>query len=605
MTEKRRPTRAEVPEELTWDLTALFKDRETWLAELGKIMPQTEKLQRYRGNLTQSPKHFMQAFDELEELNIKMVQLRTYASLKRSGDGTDMQNQADMMAFAQVGTAFAAATAFFESEILALEPADFEALVNAPEVLEVKPFLQQVYHMKAHSLGAEAEEVLANLGQLMDAPYNIYLNSKAADMQFEPFVDGEGNVLPNSFALFESKYESQADTTLRRNAYASFVKTLDKYKNTYAAVYAAEVNKQVALRKIRGYESVTDYLLDSQFVTREMYENQLDVIYKELAPHMQKLAKIRQKQLGLDEMRFCDLKAPLPTSYSVPVSVDKVRDIIVNALAVMGDDYVEMLNRAFDERWIDFVDNVGKSTGAFCSSPYGAHPYVLITYTGDMRSAFLLSHELGHAGHFHNANREQRLCNTRPSRYFIEAPSTMNEMLVAQYLLKEDDSPELKKFVIINLMGTYYHNFVTHLLEAEFQRRVYTAAEKGVALTTKMLCNTKLEVIKGFWGDAVVIDDAAGLTWMRQPHYYMGLYPYTYSAGLTISTAVSQAIAKEGQPAVDRWLKVLRSGGTKTPLELAKMAGVDMSSKRQIQEVVAHVGSLIDELGELYEADAK
>jgi len=343
-------------------------------------------------------------------------------------------------------------------------------------------------------------------------------------------------------------------------------------------------------------------LLEPQYVSKELYENQLDVIFHELAPHMRKMAKIKEKQLGLDhKIRFCDLKAPLPIFYNAPVTIDSVRDIIVEALAVLGEDYQGMIKRAFADRWIDYGDNIGKSTGAFCSSPYGVHPYVLVTYTGTMRSAFLLSHELGHAGNSYNVQRAQRVFDSRLSMYFSEAPSTMNEMLVAQYLMGMNDDPALKHFVITNLLGTYYHNFVTHLLEGEFQRRVYLAAEKGVALTAKWLSATKLAVIREFWGDAVDVDDDAGMTWMRQPHYYMGLYPYSYSAGLTVATIAAQNIKEEGQPAVDRWLQVLRTGGTLTPVEVAKLAGVDMTTPQPIKDTVAYVGSLIDELGELYE----
>jgi oligoendopeptidase F len=207
-----------------------------------------------------------------------------------------------------------------------------------------------------------------------------------------------------------------------------------------------------------------------------------------------------------------------------------------------------------------------------------------------------LAHELGHAGHFAMAGRYQRLHNTRPSRYFIEAPSTMNEMLLAQSILAKTTDSRKRRSVILQLLGTYYHNFVTHLLEGELQRRVYAHAEAGKPITANVLSELKGEILSTFWGDAVEIDEGARLTWMRQPHYYMGLYPYTYAAGLTASTAVSQMIQEEGKPAAERWLEVLKAGGTKKPLELMKMAGVDMSSPEPIRKAVAYVGSLVDEL---------
>ena len=299
-------------------------------------------------------------------------------------------------------------------------------------------------------------------------------------------------------------------------------------------------------------------------------------------------------------MHFYDLKAPLDSAFNPPANYESIQKVIIDALGILGDQYTDIIKRAFSERWIDYSDNIGKSTGAFCASPYGVHSYILISYQESMRSAFTLAHELGHAGHFNIANRTQRIFDTRPSTYFIEAPSTMNEILLANHLMKSSDSNQMKRWVILQLMGTYYHNFVTHLLEAEFQRRVYSHAEKGGSLTAKALNNFKLSVIKEFWGDAVEIDDAAGMTWMRQPHYYMGLYPYTYSAGLTASTAVAKQIFDEGQPAVDRWLSVLAAGGTLNPHDLMLKAGIDMSSAKPIENAVASVGELVSDLEKLF-----
>ncbi|HLQ71301.1 MAG TPA: M3 family metallopeptidase, partial [Bacillota bacterium] len=268
---------------------------------------------------------------------------------------------------------------------------------------------------------------------------------------------------------------------------------------------------------------------------------------------------------------------------------------------VMGPEYTEIMKKGIQNRWIDRSDNVGKATGAFCSSPYGVHPYILVTWTNAMRGAFILAHELGHAGHFYLAGKNQALVNTRPSTYFVEAPSTINELLLAEHLMGKTDDKRMKRWVITQLLGTYYHNFVTHLLEGEYRRRVYALAEEGTPLTEQVLSTQKKEALSNFWGDDVVLDDGAELTWMRQQHYYMGLYPYTYSAGLTVSTAVAEKIKSEGKPAVDRWLDVLRAGGTKKPLDLIKQAGVDMSKPDAIKKAVAYVGSLVDELEKSYE----
>src|SRR5699024_5940656 len=318
------------------------------------------------------------------------------------------------------------------------------------------------------------------------------------------------------------------------------------------------------------------------------------------APHMRKYAKLLKSQLGVDELKFCDLQAPLDPEFNPKTTFEEAKSTILDALKVMGPEYSEIMKNGLNERWVDYADNIGKSTGAFCSSPYGVHPYILITWTDTMRGAFVLAHELGHAGHFYLAGKNQELVNTRPSTYFIEAPSTMNEMLLANHLLEKTDDSRMRRWIISQLLGTYYHNFVTHLLEGEYQRRVYELAEAGTPLTASVLSEQKKEALESFWGDSVTIDEGASLTWMRQPHYYMGLYPYTYSAGLTVSTLMSQKILKEGQPAVEQWLDVLKAGGTLKPLDLIKKAGIDMSKPDAIKEAVDDDRSLVDELVESY-----
>ncbi|MBT2683345.1 oligoendopeptidase F [Bacillus sp. ISL-37] len=600
---EKRLIRTEVPEDLTWNLDDLFLSDQEWETALKEIEDDVKKFADFKGSLHTGSKALLECLTAQEELTKKLVKVRTYASLKQSADGTDPVNQANSSKVAAIGTQASSALSFISSEILDFEDGKIEEFLQEEPGLEpFKKNLLELLETKKYTLSPETEEVLAALGEVHSAPYNVYGMAKLADMQFSSIRDEEGNELPVSFALFESRYEFSPDTYVRRKAYESFVSTLKQYQNTIAATYATEVKKQVTLAKLRNYESVTHMLLEPQQVTPEMYNNQIDIIYKELAPHMRRFAELKKKVLGLDKMMFCDLKAPFDPEFDPEITYEEARELITESLKVMGPDYTAMIEKGFDERWVDLTDNVGKSTGAFCSSPYGSHPYILITWADNMRGCFTLAHEFGHAGHFYLANQNQRIMNVRPSMYFIEAPSTMNEMLLAQYLLeKNKNDAQMSRWVILQLLGTYYHNFVTHLLEAEYQRLVYAHAEAGKALTAKSLTEIKTDVLKGFWGDTVEIDEGAGLTWMRQPHYYMGLYPYTYSAGLTASTAVSQLIQEEGQPAVDRWLDVLRAGGTMKPLELLKHAGLDMSTPEPVRKAVAYVGSLIDELEQSYQ----
>ncbi|MEH7456929.1 oligoendopeptidase F [Bacillus sp. JJ1127] len=599
---EKRLTRSEVSTELTWDLTDLYASDQDWENARKELEEEIKKVDAFKTKLHTGSKTLLDCLLLQEQLLMKLIKLVAFASLNESTDRTDPIIQANSSKISTLGTKLYTALSFIPTEILTLEEGTIEKYLQ--EEAELEPFrksLLEILESRKHKLLPETEEVLAALGEVHGAPYKIYGMTKLADMAFSPIQDEQGTELPVSFALFESRYEFSPNTDIRRKAYTSFVSTLKQYKNTVATTYATEVTKQVTLARLRKYESATHMLLDPQKVTFEMYNNQIDIIYKELAPHMRRFAKLKKKVLGLEQMLFCDLKTPLDPDFNPTITSEEASKLILESLKVLGPEYSEIMKKGFKERWVDLADNVGKSTGAFCSSPYGSHPYILITWQDNMRGCFTLAHEFGHAGHFYLANKNQRIMNVRPSMYFIEAPSTMNEMLLAQHLLATNEDKRMRRWVILQLLGTYYHNFVTHLLEAEYQRRVYALAEDGKALTATTLTEVKTAVLSEFWGDTVEIDEGAGLTWMRQPHYYMGLYSYTYSAGLTASTAVSQLIQEEGQPAVNRWLDVLRAGGTMEPLELMKHAGVDMSKPDPIRKAVSYVGSLIDELGRSYQ----
>ncbi|PRT33682.1 oligoendopeptidase F [Bacillus wiedmannii] len=599
---EKRHIRAEVPTELTWDLSDLYESDKEWETALRVLTDDIKKIEAFKGQLHTSPTTLLHCLLLEEELLMKLTKLYSYANLKESTDRTNPVIQANSSKIAALWTKVHTALSFIHNEILSFDEGTIEKYLTKETKLE--PFrksLLDILQKRPHTLSPETEEALAALGEVHSSPYKIYGMTKLADMDFTPIQDEQGNELPISFALFESKYEFSPSVDIRRKAYSSFVSTLKRYKNTVATTYATEVKKQVTLSRLRKFESVTHMLLEPQKVPLEMYDNQLDIIYKELAPHMRRFADLKKKVLGLDQMLFCDLHAPLDPEFNPSITYEEAGKLIQDSLQVLGDEYGSIIAKGFKERWVDLADNVGKSTGAFCSSPYGSHPYILITWQNTMRGCFTLAHEFGHAGHFYLANKNQRIMNVRPSMYFVEAPSTMNELLLAQHLLATTDDKRMRRWVILQLIGTYYHNFVTHLLEGEYQRRVYTLAEEGEALTATTLTEIKTNVLSTFWGNSVEIDEGAGLTWMRQPHYYMGLYSYTYSAGLTASTAVAQMIKEEGQPAVDRWLDVLRAGGTMKPLELMKHAGVDMSKPDAIRKAVSYVGSLIDELERSYQ----
>ncbi len=591
--EKKVLKRSEVKLEETWDLSRLYQTEELYLADVSKLVNLVKEFKlNYEGKINDE-KVLINSLDDYQELMKLFTYTSTYQSLHSSVDQTNLANIERQGKYAMLSSELQKDLTFYYSSLLDLS----DDILNKAITLngDYKGYLEDVILEKKHRIEPVVEKALAEFNQVLNAPYANYNLFKFADMKFNEFVvDGNGHA--QSFTLFENEWQFDVRTNLRRPAFESFYNTLSLYENGLANNYKTHVLKEKAYANLKGYESVIDYLLVNQKVSADMYHRQIDLIMKHLSGPMRKFAKLLQEIHGLDEMTYADLNLPVDEGFEPNITVKEAKDYSVNALSVLGEEYQEMVKRAFDERWIDFPQNLGKSTGGFCSSPYRKGSYILINWNSRMNEAFVLAHELGHAGHFYFASENQTLLNIRTSMYFIEAPSTFNELVMAEYLSKDGNDLRFRRWILANLISrTYYHNFVTHLLEGAYQREVYKYVDSNKPLNAHVLKNLKLGVLREFWGSEVLIPDYAGLTWMRQPHYFMGLYPYTYSAGLTVSTLAFNKI-KENELTYNDWLNVLKAGGTKTPLELAKMVDIDLSTEKPLLDTIKIISDIIDEI---------
>lgn len=590
------PFRKDVPELEKWNLNDLFDSDEQFYDTLDNILNQSKSFnQQYKGKISDA-KMIKKVLSEFENILIQLDRLGNYAELRLSVDTANTDAQTLSAKLSTNYGKISSQLSFVESEILMLPE---EVIKQAIEESDVPHYLEKLIESKPYQLSPEVEQVMASLSPTFQSAYELYGTTKMLDIAFESF-EHNNVTYPMDYATFENEYEDNADPEFRQKSFKSFSDALKKYQHTTAATYNQHVQQEKIEADLRGHDSVIDYLLHDQEVTREMYDRQIDVIMSDLAPVMQKYAKLLQRIHGLDKMRFEDLKVSVDPSYEPEISIEDSKQYIHGALKVLGEDYIQMVEQAYSDRWIDFAQNKGKDTGAYCASPYYTHSYVFISWTGKMTETFVLAHELGHAGHFTLAQQHQNLLDSEASMYFVEAPSTMNEMLMANYLFSNSEDPKFKRWVIGSILSrTYYHNMVTHLLEAAYQREVYRKVDNGESLTAPVLNNIMSDVYEQFFGDAVELTDGTELTWMRQPHYYMGLYSYTYSAGLTIGTVVSQKIKQEGQPAVDAWLETLKAGGSQSPIELAKIAGVDITTDAPLKATIKYISDLVNEAEQL------
>jgi len=589
MEQKRR---SEFPENELWDLTALYQDQEDFLRAIEKAREDIQKFVRdYQGNLS-TCEDFERAFAELEQIYIQISHIGNYGFMPQTTDFGDENFAQIAQAAMEFETEANVALSFFDDALVGADEAVLERLGQEPQLTSA---IRQAKIKKVHYLGADVEKALTNLGEVFYSPQDIYTKMRAGDFAMADF-EVDGKVYKNSFVTYENFYQNHENAEIREKAFRSFSEGLRQHQNTAAAAYLAQVKSEKLLADMKGYDSVFDYLLAEQEVDRSMFDRQIDLIMSEFAPVAQKYLKHVAKVNGLEKMTFADWKLDLDSELNPEVSIDDAYDLVMKSVEPLGQEYCQEIARYKEERWVDFAANAGKDSGGYAADPYRVHPYVLMSWTGRMSDVYTLIHEIGHSGQFIFSDNHQSFFNAHMSTYYVEAPSTFNELLLSDYLERQFDNPRQKRFALAHrLTDTYFHNFITHLLEAAFQRKVYTLIEEGGTFGASKLNAIMKEVLTEFWGDAVEIDDDAALTWMRQAHYYMGLYSYTYSAGLVISTAGYLHLKNDENGARD-WLELLKSGGSKTPLESAMIIGADISTDKPLRDTIQFLSDTVDQI---------
>lgn len=591
------PLRSELNIEETWDLSHLFESQEKYEKECTLLKEDIIKFNEEFNTKLDSKENLIKALEALENLQLRLSYISGYATLAYEVDKTVEINEKNVIELESFLECADSKLTFIKSEIALLDKELIEEVKQIRK--EYRYFIEDIERNKKILLSKEVEEVLSSLSASIYNQYSLYGATKFQDLKFDDFIV-DGQIYANSYAMFEGEYECHKDYNIRRKSWESFHRGLEKYQYTAANNYINYVMTDKKMATLRGFSSVIDYLLFSQNITREAYNRQIDTIMKEFSKVMRRYAKMLAKEKGLEKVSLADIKMPFTASKMANISIEQVKEILLDTFKVFGKEYTDIIHKSFDDRWIDFPMNETKSTGGFCSTYHKGPAYILLNWTGLLSEALVLAHELGHATHFTLIGKNQSILTPEPSLYFVEAPSTANEVIMCEYLLNKDINKEDKRQLITEFISrTYFHNMVTHLLEADFQRRVYEALDNNESLSLNILNNFFITTLKEFWGDSVEINEGAQLTWMRQPHYFMGLYSYTYSAGLTIGTAIGQRIAKADKKAVDAWLDVLKAGGTKSALELASMADVSMYDDKALLFAISYVDSLLDKVEEL------
>ena len=584
--------RSEFHENELWDLTALYKDRQDFLLAIEKALADIDTFKRNYENKLRTTEDFTAALMEIEQIYIQMSHIGTYAFMPQTSDFSSEEFAQIAQAGADFETKAGVALSFFDTALASADTAVLNELEKNPYFSAA---IRQAKIQKEHLLSPEVEKALTNLNEVLGAPYDIYTKMRAGDFEMDDF-EVDGKVYKNSFVTYENFFQNHENSEIREKSFRSFSKGLRQHQNAAAAAYLAKVKSEKLIADMRGYDSVFDYLLADQEVERAMFDRQIDLIMNDFGPVAQKFLKHVAQVNGLEKMTFADWKLDIDNDLNPEISIDDAYDLVMKSVAPLGQEYAQEVERYQTERWVDFAANANKDSGGYAADPYKVHPYVLMSWTGRMSDVYTLIHEIGHSGQFIFSDNHQSYFNTHMSTYYVEAPSTFNELLLSDYLEHQFDSPRQKRFALAHrLTDTYFHNFITHLLEAAFQRKVYSLIEEGGTFGTEQLNTIMKEVLTQFWGDAVEIDDDAALTWMRQAHYYMGLYSYTYSASLVISTAGYLNLKNNPNGASD-WLEFLKSGGSRIPLDTALLIGADISTDKPLRDTITFLSDTVDQI---------
>ncbi|MFS0638151.1 M3 family metallopeptidase [Mesobacillus foraminis] len=598
--------RKDVPVEETWDLTDIFPSDLEWESAYAAAEQELDIIIEGEISLLTSAEvlDFLRKYDDLMG---KLERISSYGFFKYSEDESDPVNQ-KLMGRSQLldGKGKKVSAKLINGLLQIPKEVMAQYVDEEKDLLIYGRFLQRVEETQKYTLPSDMEEILASLDRTLATPESIYLMVTSSDLTFEPVKDGKGKEVPVSLHMYMTQIETSPDTVLRRNAYHSLTKALQNYQHGLAKTLASEVNKNVSLAKLRGFPSALDMHLQfspasnnfytTDEISTEFFEQILDTFQPGLSPHMQKYAELRKNQLGLDKLLFSDVKAPLDPDFNPAISYQEAGEIITEAVGVLGSEFQNEMRKAFTDRWVYRGDNAGRRMIAFGGGVHGVHGYSFYPWGGSLFDMLLLSHELGHTIHYSLSAQNQRVINNAQSMLFVEAPSTLVEHLVIQYLRKHRNEPRLLRWLNMYLIMSYHHNCVTHVLEAELLRRLYKTVENNEPLTTSIISDTKGNILSTFWGETVEIDEGAKLTWMRQPHYYMGLYPFTYSVGMSAATVLAHRIKEEGVRLGEQWTNVLKQGGNRKGLDLYKMAGIDLSATDIFNQTVDYVGAIVDEL---------
>ena len=605
MENRKLNTREEVNARCKWAIEDLYKNDEDWKSDYELLKSRIPELAKFRGRLGESAQVLLSMQKLSDELNQLLEKVYVYAN-QRLHENTDNSTYQNLASQAQgLLVELSESMSFVEPELMELPDGTIETFLKENKELSVyRQYFENIIRQKKHVLPTEQEALLAAMGDVAESPKDIFSMFNNADIRFPEITGEDGHPVQVTHGRYMSLMQSD-NRQVRKSAFEAMYGVYGDWRNTLAAMYRANVKQETFLAKAHKYTSDLEAALDGSHIPIKVYEQLIEAVHESM-PLMYRYMKLRKKLLGVDELHMYDLYVPMTEQDHSEIPFEQAKETVLEGLAPMGEEYLNLLREGFDHGWIDVYENQGKRTGAYSWGAYGTHPYVLLNYQGTLHDVFTLAHEMGHALHSWYSDEHQPYIYAGYRIFVAEVASTCNEALLIHHLMEQSKKAGNRKKTMY-LINYFLEQFRTTLFRqtmfAEFEKITHSLQEQGETLTADRLCEIYYDLNKLYFGDEICVDREIAMEWARIPHFYTPFYVYQYATGFTAAIALSRRILEKGEPAVEQYKKFLKGGSSMYPLELLKMAGVDMEQKAPVQDALAVFAQYLDEMERLADHD--
>ena len=590
--------RKDIPEEYIWDLESMYEDLEDWEEDLRKLQGLAENYSEYNGIVAESADTLLNALRDRDDIYRLASNLYSYANMRLDQDTRVGESQALLDRALAAYVRVQEGTSFLVPEILQIDADKLSSYYKEVDGLELyRQYLDDILRQQEHVLSIEEENLLAQMGEITSAPQQIFSMLNNADIKFPSITDEDGEEVEitqgNFIPLMESK-----DRNVREAAFRALYDTYKDFRNTYAQTLNASIKKNIFSTRVRKYASSIEASLKQNKIPIAVYDNLINSVHNNL-DSMYRYMDIRKRALGVDELHMYDLYTPIIKDVDFDIPYERGKELVIEGLKPLGDEYIEVLQQGFDDRWVDVYENRGKRSGAYSSGTYDSKPFILLNYQNTLDSVFTIAHEMGHSMHSYFSKENQPYIYGGYSIFVAEVASTVNESLLLDHMLKNVEDENERLYLLNHYLEQFRTIVFRQTMFAEFEKLIYEYSEGGNAITADYLSDTYMELNKKYHGKNMIVDDEIAMEWARIPHFYYNYYVYQYATGYSAAVFLSQQILMEGGVAVDRYMDFLKSGSSDYPIEVLKMAGVDMTTEEPVNNALEIFGRLVDEMDEM------